>query len=710
MKRWSWIPLCVLVVTGGLACGGSSNAKTDGSTDHAAALALYKAVSFVGGSLQDGAIPDSTAPGVTLAPAVGQAATPGATDALLGFDLTNPDEASDPAAFALLQFGDVQQHIRVKLGASVGDAGSVSGNDGGSAAMLDAGGPAADGGGSQTSRMRQVVLHYSVAASVCDQLCDTSYALQVVQAVSRKHGSVSAHAQATFTLDCTDRGNHALCAADTAAAGGSSMAGPMGAAATSSDGVLAVVVSPGAVTGAPIALSIQPATTKLPKGTIGPVYELGPTGTKFAKPVALEYSYARVALGSTDPKSLRLATLDVSGTKWQALPANQVDTARQVVTGDTTHFSPFGLIAGGSSAVADAGSGGGGGGTGTLSFSPSNVDLSGLDLSKVGDVSLSGNSCDIYSESQMWPCVDDTMVAKKIVTLPDQSRVSLFVVKSLRIEPSTVVHTYEHLPIVVVALDSMTLLGSILVQPGTAGGAFNSGTQSSVKGQGPGGGAAGTTDAAGGGGSFCGLGGRGATEGTAAGAKTPAYGSPTLVPLQGGSAGGTGDLVDSNGGGAIQLVAGTTFLLGPNAYVSAGGSGGVNGGTNHQEASGGGSGGAILIEAPTVMLSGVLAVNGAGGGQGNGESGANASADDHVAPGGRRALSGSVPSPGGDGSAAAVTNGTDGTDTPGSAAGGGGGGAGRIRINTMDGTLDTTKATLSPAKGSSCWSVGKLAP
>jgi hypothetical protein len=364
------------------------------------------------------------------------------------------------------------------------------------------------------------------------------------------------------------------------------------------------------------------------------------------------------------------------------------------------------LIAGGSSADTDGGSGGG---SGVLGFSPSNVDLSGLDLSNVGDVSISGTNCDIYSESQLWPCVDDKLVAKKIVTLPDQSRVSLFVVKTLRIEPSTVMNTYEHLPIVLVALDSITLLGSILVQPGTAGGAYNSGTQSMIKGQGPGGGAAGTSDAAGGGGSFCGLGGRGATEGTPAGAKTPAYGSATLMPLQGGSAGGIGELVDSNGGGAIQLVAGTTFLLGPNAYINAGGSGGVNGGANHQEAGGGGSGGAILIEAPTVMLSGTLAANGAGGGQGDGESGANASADDQVAKGGHRLLVGVVASIGGDGSAAGMLNGTDGTVTKTYAAGGGGGGAGRIRINTQDGQLDTSKATLSPASGTACSSVGTLA-
>ncbi len=710
------IILAALVLVGAVGTIGANGCSTggaaaSGSTKHAAALALVKAMSFTDGSLQNGAVPDATADMVTLLPIPATTVQPGIEDALLSFDIDNPDEANDPAQFALLQFGDAGQYYKVKLGKAATDGGAATSDasaaaDAGdaSAAGADAGGDAGADSGTRAPKLR-VGLHYGVEDFACDQLCDTTFTLDVVQAVARKSGTISAHAKGSFTLDCTTRGKHALCgAADSSTTTASSA---MGGATTSPDGVLAVVVSPGAITGAPLALTVTRAG-QVPKGTIGQVYELGPSGTHFAKPVSVQYSYANLDLGTTDPKSLRLATLDTTGKIWQPLAANQVDTARQVVSGDTLHFSPFGLIGGGSSSGTS--DGGTSSGTGPLGFTPSNVDLSGLDLSTVGDVVVSGNNCDLYSESQMWACVADTLFAKKIVTLPDQSRVSLFVVKSLRIEASTVMNTYEHLPIVIVALDTITLLGSVLVQPGTAGGAYNSGTQARVKGQGPGGGAAGTTDAAGGGGSFCGTGGRGATEGTAAGGKAKTYGSAALVPLQGGSAGGTGELVDSKGGGAIQFVAGTSFLLGPSAYINAGGSGGVNGGANHQEASGGGSGGAILIEAPMVTLSGVLAANGAGGGQGDGDSGANASADDQVALGGHRSFSGIVPSVGGNGSAARTINGSDGTDTSGYAAGGGGGGSGWIRVNSQSGQLDTTKATLSPAQGSACLSAGTLAP
>jgi hypothetical protein len=308
--------------------------------------------------------------------------------------------------------------------------------------------------------------------------------------------------------------------------------------------------------------------------------------------------------------------------------------------------------------------------------------------------------------------VDDALLQKKIVTLADQSRLSVFVMKSLRIEASTIVKTYEHLPVVLVAVEDMNLLGSILVQPATAGGGYDITVLS--KGQGPGGGPAGTSDAAGGGASFCGLGGPGATEGTAAGTATKAYGTPELVPLVGGSSGGTGVLAggtglqNGGGGGAIQLVAGKSILLGSGGYIAAGGAGGPFGGTNHQEAGGGGSGGAILIEAPIVTIQGILAVNGGGGGQGSGDAGADGRPDDQPALGGQKSTTSGIVSPGGAGSAAAVLNGTAGTGTAGAAAGGGGGGAGRIRVNTKSGQVASTAAALSPAGGTACMSVGTL--
>jgi hypothetical protein len=397
--------------------------------------------------------------------------------------------------------------------------------------------------------------------------------------------------------------------------------------------------------------------------------------------------------------------------------SGNLKNAKKADAGTSTGGSSGAGGGGGSGGKGTGGSPSGGGdsgaGTGLTNLKPSNlVDLSWVDPTKLGDVVVSGVNCDVYSESQIWSCVDDKLLQKKIVTLADQSRLSVLVMKSLRIELSTIVKTYEHLPVVLVAVEDMNLLGSILVQPATAGGGYDITALS--KGQGPGGGPAGTNDAAGGGASFCGLGGPGATEGTAAGTATKAYGTPELVPLVGGSSGGNGDLSggtgsqNGGGGGAIQLVAGKSILLGSGGYITAGGAGGIFGGTNHQEAGGGGSGGAILIEAPIVTIQGILAVNGGGGGQGSGDSGADGRPDDQPALGGQNSTTSGIVSPGGDGSAAAVLNGTAGTRTAGAAAGGGGGGAGRIRINTKSGQVASTAAALSPASGTACMSVGTL--
>ncbi len=371
----------------------------------------------------------------------------------------------------------------------------------------------------------------------------------------------------------------------------------------------------------------------------------------------------------------------------------------------------------------DGGSSGDGGtGGGALSFKPSNIDLTGWDLSQIGDVDLSGTNCIIDDEAAegLTSILCDTNsgdhVVHKIVTLADQSKISIYVMKSLRIEPSTSLSLSRgHLPIVLVTTGSMEVLGSIDVLAGLVGGAFNSGIPMELgKGSGAGGGTAGdSTGLAGGGGSFCGLGGKagtitGATPGTAAPAPTAAYGNATLVPLTAGSAGGNGALVnDGQGGGAVQLVAGTSFNLHAGGHINAGGSGGTFGGTTKQSSGGGGSGGAILIESPTVNLDGAVGANGGGGGQGNGDTGDDAKAD-VIAKGGHKVAPGAAGDPAGDGSFGAALNGGDGPSSPTFSAGGGGGGAGRIRVNTTSGAATITGA-ISPAAGSACFTQGKLA-
>ena len=97
--------------------------------------------------------------------------------------------------------------------------------------------------------------------------------------------------------------------------------------------------------------------------------------------------------------------------------------------------------------------------------------------------------------------------AAKIVTLADQSRVSVFVARSFRIETSTTVRTKGALPIVFAALDDTVVFGSLVVVAGTSGGAAVA--REYTRGAGAGGGTpASLSGLAGGGASFCGIGGR----------------------------------------------------------------------------------------------------------------------------------------------------------------------------------------------------------
>jgi hypothetical protein len=369
--------------------------------------------------------------------------------------------------------------------------------------------------------------------------------------------------------------------------------------------------------------------------------------------------------------------------------------------------------------VADGG-GGGDAAAAKLSFKPSNVDLSGVDASGLGDYVVAEKNCSLSTESKSASCGDSSKLAFTLLTQPDSSKIGVYVARSVRVEQNAELVAQGPYPLVIVALDTMEIFGTLKATPDTngrsVGGGFPGDTVSNAKGRGPGGGGAGSESNAGGGASYCGVGGKGAPgQGGVAAAGGATYGNPEIVPLVGGSSGGSGVINGGGtGGGAIQLVAGTSLKVGPLAVVSAGGGGGLYGGAvNQQTASGGGSGGAILIESPIVEVAGVLAANGGGGGpsstSASTEPGENGRADAQPASGGSSQLADI--SLGGKGSAAASQDGVDGAvSTESSPKGsGGGGGAGRIRINTKSGAASIT-GTLSPAAATSCASQGTLKP
>lgn len=150
---------------------------------------------------------------------------------------------------------------------------------------------------------------------------------------------------------------------------------------------------------------------------------------------------------------------------------------------------------------------------------------------------------------------------------------------------------------------------------------------------------------------------------TGGSASTSACGTATLIPLVGGSGGGAGGDATTNvqqgwagggGGGALQISA--RLALHVTGTITA--KGGAGYGQNTIDGGGGGgAGGAVLLEAPSVTLSGMLVVDGGTGGP----SGAG---------------------PGGAGESGTTSAGTGATYTQsGQGGSGGGGGGGRIRIN-----------------------------
>src|SRR5580692_32259 len=195
----------------------------------------------------------------------------------------------------------------------------------------------------------------------------------------------------------------------------------------------------------------------------------------------------------------------------------------------------------------DAASGTDGGAS--LGFAPSNVAsaLSGLDLSNLPDIDSTETIDQTGVDCNATPgCIATT------VTQTDGSVVNLYVVRSWRIEANSVVSIADAKPLVIVALTTIDILGRL-----DASSQGNDPIAGGVKGVagmtggGQGGGLGGqTTDntpgIGGGGGGFCGAGGAGGNSTSTLGAGGVAYGSPTLIPLAAGSAGGGAELT---GGG-----------------------------------------------------------------------------------------------------------------------------------------------------------------
>ena len=226
-----------------------------------------------------------------------------------------------------------------------------------------------------------------------------------------------------------------------------------------------------------------------------------------------------------------------------------------------------------------------------LGFTPSNVDLSGLELSTVGDFVVDNDECSINTDYNLASCGDGARVLGfKIATQSDGSRVAVYVARSMSILAGQNLTVAGSLPFVFIALDTITIAGTLNGNARTdvAIGGGQSQTTGDTRGGGAGGGGAGTATTAGGGGSYCGMGGVGGAETGSASVASAAYGTAQITPLIGGSSGGAGTGSAGSGGGAIQLIAGRSITIDVTGLIQVGGGGGGFGGISGQEANGGG--------------------------------------------------------------------------------------------------------------------------
>src|SRR5262252_5244741 len=101
------------------------------------------------------------------------------------------------------------------------------------------------------------------------------------------------------------------------------------------DGALAVQV-PGGALDHDVKVTVVSATAPA-AGSVGTVFEIGPTGTQFNQSVTMALKYS-----GTDMSDLRVATY--ADGAWQVLPNYAIDAEHHTISGTTMHLSPYALV------------------------------------------------------------------------------------------------------------------------------------------------------------------------------------------------------------------------------------------------------------------------------------------------------------------------------------------------------------------------------
>jgi hypothetical protein len=101
-----------------------------------------------------------------------------------------------------------------------------------------------------------------------------------------------------------------------------------------------VIIPEGALT-SDVTITIQSSTAHGPTGTVGEVFEIGPTGTQFAQPITIAFGYTDSELMGLPPSDFAVETSTDSGVSWTTLSQIVVDVYAHTIAGQTTHLSPY---------------------------------------------------------------------------------------------------------------------------------------------------------------------------------------------------------------------------------------------------------------------------------------------------------------------------------------------------------------------------------
>ncbi|HEY3592485.1 MAG TPA: hypothetical protein VGL13_01370, partial [Polyangiaceae bacterium] len=131
-------------------------------------------------------------------------------------------------------------------------------------------------------------------------------------------------------LDCVD---------SRCVSGPGTFIGLEGGEVTAMAGKIKLAIPPGSLS-SPVSIQILDVDA-WPAGALGPVFQLEPTGLRFAFGATLTYRFTAADIGKVAPSALRLAT--ATGAKWSALDS-AVDAQAGTVSAQLAHLSIYGLL------------------------------------------------------------------------------------------------------------------------------------------------------------------------------------------------------------------------------------------------------------------------------------------------------------------------------------------------------------------------------